>query len=355
MIDPTRPHERSIAELAAVLVRGRVVLLRAGALAGAVTLGYVLTQPRMYSSGFAVFPRMAGAGASGLSSLAAQFGLSMPGVDLTQSPGFYAEMATSPEILRPLLDSARDEAGRPIALDRVLGVSSDSPDEREAALIDALGRTVKASVGAKTGLVRVKVVTSDPAVSTALASQLMSLLQTTTIRMRQQQAGADENFGAERLQDAKAQLFAAENRLAGYAVRNRFYAQDPSAMVEFGRLQREVQLKQSIVQALAQSVEQSRVDEQRDTPVLGVVERVRRPLIPDRRYAIVKAAAGAVAAMLLTAAILLLASGGRPPIPVDLAWSIVRAEVVGDLRRPWRLLLALVGAGRRAVATPETA
>ena len=346
MTEPARPYERSLPELLAVLVNGRVVLLRAGALAGAVTLGMVLTQPRMYSSGFAVFPRMAGAGAAGLSSLAAQFGLSVPGVDLTQSPGFYAEMATSPEVLRPLLDSARDARGQPLPLDRVLGVQAENPDEREAAMLDALARAVKASVAPKTGLVRVKVVTSDPAVSTALARTLIQLLQSTTIRMRQQQAGADEDFGAERLAEAKGELNRAEARLAGYAVRNRFYAQDPAAMVEFGRLQREVQLKQSVVQAMSQSVEQSRVDEQRDTPVLGIVENVRRPLIADRRYAAIKAVAGALAAVLVTASLLLLASGGRPPMPTDVAWSIVRTELVADVRRPWRLLMAMLGAGR---------
>lgn len=348
MSEPTRATERSIAELTAVLVNGRVAVLRAGALAGAVTLALVLSRPRTYSSGFAVFPRMAGAGAAGLSSLAAQFGLSMPGVDLTQTPGFYAEMATSPEVLRPLLDSARDDAGKPLPLGDVLGVSAETDNEREAAMLDALGRAVKASVAPKTGLVRVKVVTSDPKVSTALARTLMALLQSTTIRMRQQQAGADEHFGTGRLDDAKAQLRTAENRLAGYAVRNRYYAQDPAGLVEFARLQREVQLKQGIVQAMTQSVEQSRVDEQRDTPVLSVVERVRAPLIPDRRYAVVKAAAGAMAAMLVTVALLLLASDGRPPMSTDTAWTMVRTELATDVRRPWRLLMALVGAGRRA-------
>ena len=343
MTDRSLPIERSLAELLAALVRGRVALLRAGAIAGGLTLAFVLLQPRTYSSGFAVFPRMAGASASQLSSLAAQFGLSMPGVDLTQSPGFYAEMATSPEVLRPILESATDAAGKPMPLADVLGVTDTDPNERQAALLDALGRAVKASVAPKTGLVRVKVVTTDAKVSTVLASRLMDQLQTTTITMRQKQADADESFGAERLAEANAALSAAEQRLAAYAVRNRYYQADPAAMVEFGRLQREVQRKQGVVQALSQSVEQSRMEQERDTPVLGVVESVRAPLIPDRRYAVIKAVAGALAAVLIMAAILLLGTSGGAPLATDTAWSHVTSALGSDLRRPWRLPMAVLG------------
>lgn len=343
MTDRSLPIERSLAELLAVLVRGRVAIMRAGALAGSLTLGLVLMQPRHYSSGFAVFPRMAGSSGSQLSSLAAQFGLSMPGVDLTQSPGFYADLATSPEVLRPLIEGAKDAKGRPIPLAEVLRVTDTDPNERQASLLDALGRAVKASVAPKTGLVRVKVVTTDPAVSTALAAQLLDQIQKTTITMRQRQADADQDFSSERLVEANAELNAAEQRLAAFAVANRYYQADPAAAVEFGRLQREVQRKQGVVQALQQSVEQTRVDQERDTPVLGVVESVRAPLIPDRRYAAIKAIAGALAAMLLTAAILLLGTSGSTPMSGGAAWSDVTTSLGSDLRRPWRVPLAVLG------------
>lgn len=343
MTDRPMPIERSLAELFAVLVRGRVAIIRAGALAGSITLGVVLMQPRTFSSGFAVFPRMAGTGGSQLSSLAAQFGLSMPGVDLTQSPGFYAEMATSPEVLRPIIETAKDATGKPIPLADVLRVTDTDPNERQASLLDALARSVKASVAPKTGLVRVKVITTDPAVSTVLAKQLLDQIQKTTIQMRQRQADADQSFSSERLAEANAELNAAEQRLAGFAVRNRYYQADPAAQVEFGRLQREVQRKQGVVQALQQNVEQTRVDQERDTPVLGVVESVRSPLIPDRRYAAIKAIAGALAAMLLAAAILLMGTSGTPPESSERAWSDVTTSLGTDLRRPWRVPLAVLG------------
>jgi uncharacterized protein involved in exopolysaccharide biosynthesis len=355
MTTPTLPAERSLAELTAALVQRRVALLRAAGIAGAATLAIVLSQPRVYSSGFAVFPRMAGAGASGLSSLAAQFGLSVPGVDLTQSPMFYAEFATSPEVLRPLIDSLRDDAGHRIPLADVLGIAGGTPAEREAAMIDALAEAIHANVSAKSGLVRIRVVTSDPQVSTVIATRLLALLQETTIRMHQQQAGADQDFGSKRLVDAKADLFAAEAKVSAFAVRNRLYAQDPEGVVAYARLQRDVQFKQSIVEGLAQSVAQADVDHKRDTPVLGVVENVRPPLISDRRYAIVKSAAAALAAVLLTAAIVLLGSGGQPPLPPQDAWRSVRLALGGDLRRPWRLLLAVLTGRRIAPSTPLSA
>ena len=343
MTDRALPIERSLPELLAALVRGRVALLRAGAIAGSLTLAVVLLQPRTYTSGFAVFPRMSGAGGSQLSSLAAQFGLSMPGVDLTQTPGFYADMATSPEVLRPLIEAPKDAAGKPIDLAEVLDVTDTDPNERQASLLDAMARAVKASVAPKTGLVRVKVVTTDAKVSMALATQLMAQLQQTTINMRQKQADADQVFGAKTLAEANAELNAAEDRLASFAVRNRYYQADPASLVEFGRLQREVQRKQGVVQALSQSVEQAHMDQERDTPVLGVVESVRAPLIPDRRFALIKALAGALAAVLLTAAFLLLGTSGGAPLSTDTAWSNVTSALGNDLRRPWRLPMAVLG------------
>src|SRR5258705_10863226 len=75
----------------AILRRRRVVAWTATSLF-ALVIAATLLRPRVYTAGASFIPQ-AGQQASGLSGIAAQFGLAVPAGEATQSPDFYANLA----------------------------------------------------------------------------------------------------------------------------------------------------------------------------------------------------------------------------------------------------------------------
>src|SRR4051794_11927704 len=97
--------EISLIGLATAIVRHRFAAILGAILLAAVVVGTGLAAPRTFSTtaSFAPQPRRSSSGSS--SSLAAQFGISIAGGDVLQSPQFYVDLLTADEILRDLVDS----------------------------------------------------------------------------------------------------------------------------------------------------------------------------------------------------------------------------------------------------------
>jgi hypothetical protein len=75
---------------------------------------------------------------------------------------------------------------------------------------------------------------------------------------------------------------------------NRLWENAPLLVVEHGRLQREVLRRESVLTALLQSLEQARIAEVRDTPVITVLQAPFLPPGPDERRLLLAAALGIV-------------------------------------------------------------
>lgn len=138
-------------------------------------------------------------------------------------------------------------------------------------------------------------------------------------RARQQQASAERRFTASRLREVEADLRNSEAALQAFTERNRDINHSPALRMAMGRLEREVSLRQQVVTTLAQAVEQAKIEEVRDTPILSILQRPRQPAFPDSRGTIGRAllgglggAAGARFALILAAA---LSSTPRAPEP----------------------------------------
>ena len=88
--------------------------------------------------------------------------------------------------------------------------------------------------------------------------------------------------------EVRRDLQEAENRLAGFLKVNRDYQNAPDLRFQYDRLNREVSIQQQLFVSLAQSFEQAKIDEVRDTPVISVVEAPEVPARPDSRFLAIK-------------------------------------------------------------------
>ncbi len=288
---PDRAAEDAAGELVLGLVRAlaaraRLLLLWA-AVGGIATAGYVLTLPRNWTAqlSFAPQARRTGAGTAGLTSLAAQFGVAVPGGDPSQSPQFYSALIVGQRVLGALVDSQVPSPGGSVRLASLLGKEVGGPDsvvKRERA-IRALRQRVGVAVDAKTGVVAVRLRMPSSAAAARVGELLIREVEEFNVNVRRTQARAERTFTQERIDASARELEAAEQAVQDFLSRNRDYRNSPALSFGYERLNRQLQLRQTVHTSLVQSLEQARIDEVRDTPTITIVEHPGPPAVPDSR------------------------------------------------------------------------
>jgi uncharacterized protein involved in exopolysaccharide biosynthesis len=165
------------------------------------------------------------------------------------------------------------------------------------------------------------------------------------LQTRQSQARAERRFAEDRLHAVRDDVRAVEDSLQQFLQRNRDFKNAPSLTFQHDRLQREVARRQQIYATLSELLEQARLDEVRDTPVITLVEAPYRPVRPDPRgltfqlvlALAVGALAGAMLCFLLQGIDADQEDAGGAVHEFRQQWGQLRK----DLRRPWRLLFSV--------------
>jgi uncharacterized protein involved in exopolysaccharide biosynthesis len=335
----------SIVGVAVVLLRRRriIVLVTLLAVVLAVAAGFLAR--RTYTASASFMPQSTDKTLSRLAGLAAQFGVpTLSGAG--QSPDFFADVITSRQLLSDVADTrftlSDSEGTRTGQLADFLKITEPLPEIRRERAVDALRTRVGAVTDAKTGLVEVTARMPDPALAEQVLKRMLELLNDFNLRTRQSQARAERIFVEGRVAEVQGDLRQAENRLQAFLQRNRDFFNSPQLKFEEERLQREVTMRQEIYTNLAQSYEQSRIDEVRDTPVITIVESAYRPVEPDSRRIIVRAVVALLLGGMLGVLLAFFREFARNRREAgdatfhDLV--ALRRQAAADLRRPWRLL-----------------
>ena len=325
-----------------LLARRRLMLLVPAAVA-AVVIAVGLVGHRTWTAQGAITAQSSSGNVSRLAGLAAQFGVAVPAGQAGQSPDYFADVIHSDGMLRRLLAARFTAAdGRVTDLVAYL-VPADQPraQRTEFALRDLRNR-VSTTVGLKTGIVRLGVTLTDPELARQVVAQAISELNALNISAQQAIASQERRFTDERLTVARGELRQAEDRLEYFLRGNRAYTGAPQLVLQEERLRRDVSLRQQVVVGLAQSLEQSRLEEVRNVPVISVVEAPVRPALPDSRALVLKGLFGAIATFTLLFAIVVAAEWRRrfTSMSPDVAAEVeqLAREAAEDLRRPWRML-----------------
>lgn len=346
----------SLLEVVNVLLRHRRLLVGLPLAAAFVTVLVTLVLPRKYTVETAFMPESGQQQAvSNLSGLAAQFGFSLPTAGGGQSPAFYASLITSRQVLEaavqteyPLGEKELAPEGKADLLE-VYGVSGDSRPARVERAVKRLRDQLNVSTDVETGLVEFSVSTRWSDLSQGIAKRILDLINRFNLERRQSQASAERAFLQGRVTTVRGDLHTAEDSLQMFLDRNRSYQNSPRLVFEHDRLQRRVTLQQQVYASLVQSLEQAKIQEVRDTPVITVVAPPQRPALPDRRRLLLKALLGFVAGGLLALVWIAVRAffdetSSRDPATYG-RFSALRSETAGDLRRLWSALRRRVSRG----------
>lgn len=340
------PDEAGLLPLVnAILRRRRTVLLVPLGLAFlVVVIGLIL--PRHYTASARFSPQTSGNSLSQLSGLAARFGLAVPGDDATQSPDFYADLLRSAELRRALVESTyvvrRDRDSVRLDLIQIYDIHEATPGRSREKAVRRLGEHLSVTTDLKTGVVSFSIEAEQPQLARALVEGALALVNDFNLRTRSSQAAAERRFVEGRLQQAERELRESEDRLQAFLTANRTFSNSPQLQFQHDRLQRDVLARQEVYNSLAQSFEQARIEEVRNTPVVTVVEGPITPVKPDSRKLLFKAVlALVIGGLLVVVAVVLLEGLTRTRIAAPDEYHEylrLRGELARDLRHPWRLL-----------------
>lgn len=323
MNDP-HPNGLTVLGLAAVALRRRRLIFVVWGTVVLAAIAVASFRRPEYSVRFSFVPQSApDPSRAGLASLAGQFGVSLGAAAAGGQPSqFYADLLTAREVLVPIVTPPIAVEGVETTVAEVLRLRVRDDARRTERLLRAMRtKVLSTSVATRTtGVVSVQVRTPHPDASLAIAERVVQQLNDFNLRTRRSQAAEERRFVAAQLAEARDSLRLAEDSLERFVRTNRDLASAPRLELEYERRQREVALRQQAVGSLTQALQEARIREVRDTPVLTVIDRPVRPVDPDPRGRLVLLAgalaggllAGLVVAFLVEGATRAAASGSDP-------------------------------------------
>jgi uncharacterized protein involved in exopolysaccharide biosynthesis len=293
-----------------MLVVGSVVLRHRRLIAALALLGAIaglatgLLTPRKYSASAIILPEAGEqGGATGLALAASQFGIEIPGGEEGWGPPIFVELLQSRALLETVAAetlTVAEDGGRRATVADLLDVEAPSAALRIAKTARVLReKVVGASEDKKLGAVRLHVRTKWPSVSLAIAERLVDDVHRFNLVTRQSRAMAERRFIEAQLAESRDSLRGAEDRLQAFLQRNRVLGNSPMLDFEHDRLEREVDLRQQMYTSLAGKLDESRIREVRNTPVVTLLESPRLPVMGDARGSVQKGLLGAFAGLAL--------------------------------------------------------
>ena len=337
---PVYRNEVSVLDLVNLMLRNRRLLVGLPAITSVLVVVGIILMPRTYTASASLLPQSTAASSSRISSLAAQFGLNVPGADPSQSPAFYASLLQSREVLEPVVQDrfrlvVRGDSISETLID-LLKARGRTAGARLESAVDKLEERLTVSVDRQTGLVEFNVRTQSPELSYQIVKRMLAQVTAFNIGRLQSQAAAERAFVEQQAERAQGQLRQAENELKDFLLHNRMYANDPQLAFEYDRLQRTVSMRQELFTSLTQSVDQARIDEMRDTPPMAVVESPRIPARPDSRGLVLGAMLGLLLGALVGIVLAVLRDFMRRSVNVVSAssreFAVLRSEALADFR-----------------------
>ena len=337
------------------------VLLRYRVMIVLMTLGFgfyagyqSITSSKRYTAHASFMPK--GARGSGqLGGIAAQFGISLSGGDAMSSPQLYTDLIETRTILWPVAQKTYKVnhpergaiEGDIITIFNIKG----RPNVREARAVNALRGAVKGTVIAKTGVIEMSVSSGYPELSLALANNVLSQLNEYNLNVRQSTAAAEREFVERQVEEKRAELRVAESQLENFLDTNRQYRTSPQLTLEYGRLQRIVDMRQTLYSRMLEAYENARIEDVRNLPVINIIEAPQLPIGPDARGGVRKTGIGMIigfALALILAFILNLFAKTRASNSDEvLEFAALKREALGDLTHPWRPITRVISSRQR--------
>jgi uncharacterized protein involved in exopolysaccharide biosynthesis len=291
-----------------------------------------------------------------LGGLAASLGINIGGGDPGQSPYFYLDLLEAKAILWPVAQKTytlKTDTGVVTGnLIKIFNIKDPRPNVARAKVIDALKGAISSTNSVKTGVITVMVHAGRPDLAVQISANLLDQVNVYNLGRRQEQAAGERAFVQRQVDEKRTELRQAEGELRDFLESNRMYAQSPELILERTRLQRQVDMRNTLYTSMLQSYEAARIDEMRDLPVISVIEPPEMPIEPDPRGGLKKTLIGLLVGLVLGIVIAFfrekMAANKEAQTDDFVEFSQLKKAAVGDLTHPWRPVARAFGPRRKA-------
>jgi uncharacterized protein involved in exopolysaccharide biosynthesis len=254
--------------------RQRLAALAGGGAVAAFALSFLL--PPVYEASVTLME----APGSELGSMSPQLGLMEQQFGLrlgasTSGVSTYPEIVRSRRLLTRVLGQRfLTSRNRPVLLlDRL--TRSAPADQRLDVGVRRLRQLVDPALERRTGILTVRVSLDDPVLAAGVATATCAALQDIVVHSMNTQAGANRRFIEARAAEARRDLARAEDALRAFR-QNNLRGSSPRLLTEEGRLARETRTQEEVMLTLTRQYEIARVEEQKNVPVINVLD----PAVP---------------------------------------------------------------------------
>jgi uncharacterized protein involved in exopolysaccharide biosynthesis len=237
-----------------------------------------------------------------LPNTASSFGLVLTAhADFAQSVVFYSDLAGANVVLnaaaaKSYATSTSHGAKRP--LPELLGIKEKNPSIARDRAIAYLKSNVSTSINTRSGVVSISIAAGDPLLAQGLAATILHEIEMWSRTRAHADAVQERQFTQSVADDAKARLAVAEQNLETFLATNASYG-SPELTIEHDRLARDVSMRQEVYTALANSLEQAKIEEGRDHSAINIVEVADLPVEPQRAAALRKILIGLASGLCL--------------------------------------------------------
>lgn len=234
----------------------------------------VLRKPYAYQATASFAAQNSEQGRAGPSALAGAFAITVPAAGQGQSPQFFADLLGSRAILAPIAKgtfTGVELNGAKRTIPQLFELGGLPPEHTTELAIASLASTIRTDANKYTGVVELSVTTPWRSVSLTLVARLIKEVNEFNLRTRQALATDERRFIEARLSEARATMADAEGRLEFFLRSNR-QPSSPELSLARDRRQCDVDLNQQVVTALSQSLEDARIRELRNAPLVTMID-----------------------------------------------------------------------------------
>ncbi|MFA5832055.1 MAG: hypothetical protein WDA22_01140 [Bacteroidota bacterium] len=251
-----------------------------------VTIFIVRFSNPYYDASIVILPDYGAKSSGALGGLAALAGVSLG--DGSSTADVYKSLLNSETVIEPVVNEKYYSTEFPDSINLYtffnikVSANIDTAFQQRKRFLDVfrkLQNIVTLFLDNKTRMITLSVRTGEPRISSSIANNLVKSLDSYVRTKRKSNATMQRIYIEKRVLQVNDSLFYAENLLKDFVLRNRVISQSPQLLLEQTRLNRQIQIYQTLVIELTRQLELARIDEIRDAPIINVQEWAGIPVL----------------------------------------------------------------------------
>jgi uncharacterized protein involved in exopolysaccharide biosynthesis len=264
-----------------LLLRRRlpITILTGLAIAVGVVLTFVL--PSVYESRALLLPsgsddNLSAMGLGQAAGLASSFGINLGTPSMAMA---YPDMLKSRQIRERILDHTFQlSSGERGSLQALLRPAGSTPDARRATALGVLDRKVRVGIDKESGVLELVVSAPDAGLAQQVANAYVQELVRIEDELKAATARSNKDFIEKRLTETEGTLRVTEDAFKNFQEENPHLGSDPELQLQAARLERDTRVQEEIYLTLVRQYELAKIEENRQTPGIQVIDPANRPL-----------------------------------------------------------------------------